>query len=167
MRVKCILAAFACMVLCFRSLAISVPHTMPMVPAFEDTSVRKYVSVSSSSAHYKKPGFFGKLKNKVLAYAIAHQPGAKSKASTKAVLGLVALGLVGLCLGLIAAGASGAFLGWMFIAGVVIAIISLCMPKTETEKVEKKRSNSAAILVLSIAAGVLLLAILLVASLNK
>ena len=162
MRVKYILAAFACVVLCFQSFAISVPHTVSVMPAFEDTTVTKSADLSLSSAHYKKPGFFGRLKNKVLAFAITHQPGAKSKASTKATLGWVALGLIVLTLILSAAGASGGFLGLMFLAGLITGIVALCMPKTETEKKEKKKSNSAAIIAVSVAVALVLgLAILL------
>ena len=169
MRVKYILAAFACVVLCFRSLAVSVPHTVPAMLVFEDTTVSKSADLSSlsSSAYYKKPGFFGRLKNKVLAFAVAHQPGAKSKASTKAILGWVALGLVGLSIILSAASVSGAFVGWMFIAGFVAGIVSLSIPKTETEKLEKKKSNKAAIIAISVVVGLVIALAILLASGSK
>jgi hypothetical protein len=154
MQTKTVLLIALICLFCCRAMALSTPAALLLQPSFEDSTAVKQASLTV--APQKGPGFFGRLKNKLLAMTITRQMKAQGGASAKATVGWIALGLVVVSLLVAAAGGSGAVFGWMFLGGLAAGLVSLCLPRSKTDIEKRKKSNTGAIIALSIGIGLII-----------
>lgn len=133
---------------CLQAGAVSVP-VRSIKPEFKDTT--QAVRPNQPSAPMKKTGFFGKLKNKLLALALKPSEGSSN---VKKTLGWVSIGMF--VLGI----ASFAFapLASLFLipGGIVVGIVALCLKGDPNNKTERRTSRLLAILGIVLGLGLII-----------
>jgi hypothetical protein len=155
--VPVIFAVFAC----FASHAITIPCQTPTGLVVKDTFT-EVTLIPSGNPTAKKEGFFRKLRTKLATFIFGQRINKTSGASTKAVLGWVALGLVLLGIGLVLLStgpASGDFL-WISVAGFVTGIVALLVKGKESKPKENKKGKTAAIVAVAISVAIGIFAII-------
>jgi hypothetical protein len=155
MRIQRLLSIIVLLLICFQASAITTP--VRLYPVLEDTTLGTLPVVRTTTpAQSKKPGLFGKLKDKLLLLVINRQL-KEEKASARSILGWVSLGMIVLSLGLLAfaAGGGAAGVGLLFLAGLVTGLVSLFLPRNKQEKAAKKK-NTGGIIALVLGIGAVL-----------
>ena len=143
-------------ILCLQASALSSPANLCDAPMFEDSTV-KIVSVAPSRfALRQKPAFLARLGEKLLGFFVSNAAKSPAKASTKSILGWIALSATGLGIILLFAGSVGAITGWLLLGGILTGIVALCLPKSKEDRAAKKKSNTAAIIALVLGGGLII-----------
>jgi hypothetical protein len=68
---------------------------------------------------------------------------------------------------LLAATSGAPVAGWLFLAGLLAGLVSLLMPKSATDKAEKKKSNKGALIAIAIGVGLVLALAIVIGSGTK
>ena len=140
---------FSSVLLCRQANAISFPDAPLNSFAFSDTALKAILNKTSPPVQAKQ-GFFGRLKQKVVAFVVKQHLNTKSKTGTKAVLGWIGLGMVSLGLLLLVLGSSGTAVGVLFFGGLLVALVSLLLPRSKFDKEQKKKGSKIGLLALGL-----------------
>lgn len=139
MQFKRCLPLIFCILAFLRAPAASVPvNNLHPVPLHDTTLSLQALTKHPPVVVAKKPGFFARVKNKVMAYAFRKSLQSQQENKTKIVLGYIGLALMALALPLgLIAGSGALFLGGAT-AGFLAGLVSVLMPGSNKKNVAGK-----------------------------